>query len=571
MAIYLGNTPIAENVTIQQGGGVTIDDTLSDTSKNPVQNKVINAALNSKAEMSDIPTSLPANGGNADIAKYIGTWGSPEQYYGEQLKMRVLYNKFGDLRFGLTTDTDNEIRVDYATNADTLDGKHASDFFSRYPNLLTVDYVSRADMDTDYKGVINSETAEAIGLDGSNSCWWHIIGLKNSNNDGYGTQIAIPLLNTTMNQVPQYRTSIGITFQDWKNLSDGGNADTLDGKHASDFALKTDIPTSLPANGGNADTVDGKHASDFASYQPYAPIFTGNILDITEMGTYSCTVGGCTNLPSEIASWCYVTAFKFRDAGYKRFICVALNDVSSYPNVIWLASESNKTSDGKLIWSKANDGGNADTVDGKHASDFVQKSGDSMSGNLRMETNQLWFGTGGITQFCFENTDGALKLKNHDLKTIFSADYNGSYATNADMLDGKHASDFAATIYKGYPKEGNCNNATAQGVYTVSNNSANAPNTDYYTLIVNVAGDGTWIVQTAISASTESVAYRRTCINGNWGTWRNVADGGNANTANTAGTLATTPTNVCLRNMSSGTAAANTTNCPSGAWYGQHS
>ena len=27
----------------------------------------------------------------------------------------------------------------------------------------------------------------------------------------------------------------------------------------------TDFPTRLPANGGNADTVDGKHASDFAS------------------------------------------------------------------------------------------------------------------------------------------------------------------------------------------------------------------------------------------------------------------------------------------------------------------
>ena len=29
-----------------------------------------------------------------------------------------------------------------------------------------------------------------------------------------------------------------------------------------DYALKTDIPTTLPANGGNADTVDGLHASD---------------------------------------------------------------------------------------------------------------------------------------------------------------------------------------------------------------------------------------------------------------------------------------------------------------------
>ena len=57
--LYLGNKEIT-------GGGVTIDDTLSDTSKNPVQNKVINAALNNKADLTDIPTALPANGGNAD-------------------------------------------------------------------------------------------------------------------------------------------------------------------------------------------------------------------------------------------------------------------------------------------------------------------------------------------------------------------------------------------------------------------------------------------------------------------------------------------------------------------------
>ena len=65
--LYLGNKEIT-------GGGVTIDDTLSDTSKNPVQNKVINAALNSKAELSDIPTSLPANGGNAATAITLSDW-----------------------------------------------------------------------------------------------------------------------------------------------------------------------------------------------------------------------------------------------------------------------------------------------------------------------------------------------------------------------------------------------------------------------------------------------------------------------------------------------------------------
>ncbi len=56
--------------------------------------------------------------------------------------------------------------------------------------------------------------------------------------------------------------------------ADGGNADTVDGKHAADFAAASHshpasqisgLPASLPANGGNADTVDGKHAADFAA------------------------------------------------------------------------------------------------------------------------------------------------------------------------------------------------------------------------------------------------------------------------------------------------------------------
>lgn len=35
--------------------------------------------------------------------------------------------------------------------------------------------------------------------------------------------------------------------------------------HNHSYNNLNDIPTSLPANGGNADTVDGKHANDFAT------------------------------------------------------------------------------------------------------------------------------------------------------------------------------------------------------------------------------------------------------------------------------------------------------------------
>lgn len=44
---------------------ITVDSSLSDSSKNPVENKVVTAAINNKAAKTDIPTSLPANGGNA--------------------------------------------------------------------------------------------------------------------------------------------------------------------------------------------------------------------------------------------------------------------------------------------------------------------------------------------------------------------------------------------------------------------------------------------------------------------------------------------------------------------------
>ena len=69
--LYLGNKEIT-------GGNITVDDALSDTSENPVQNKVINAALSSKAALSDIPTTLPANGGNADTVGNVSVSSSDE-------------------------------------------------------------------------------------------------------------------------------------------------------------------------------------------------------------------------------------------------------------------------------------------------------------------------------------------------------------------------------------------------------------------------------------------------------------------------------------------------------------
>ena len=50
----------------------TVDNALSDTSTNPVQNKAVKAELDKKADKSEIPTELPANGGNADTLGGVG-------------------------------------------------------------------------------------------------------------------------------------------------------------------------------------------------------------------------------------------------------------------------------------------------------------------------------------------------------------------------------------------------------------------------------------------------------------------------------------------------------------------
>lgn len=126
--LYLGNKEIT-------GGGVTIDDTLSDTSEHPVQNKVVNAALNTKANLTDIPTELPANGGNADTVDgkhasdfaseddkyYLSTFNSTGIKYVGVHRIIAKHNVKNDGRFYLQDEDTHNVRVNYADGADTAD------------------------------------------------------------------------------------------------------------------------------------------------------------------------------------------------------------------------------------------------------------------------------------------------------------------------------------------------------------------------------------------------------------------------------------------------------------------
>lgn len=233
--LYIGDKEVS-------GSDITIDDTLSDTSTNPVQNKVVKQAIDNKADKTVattsadglmsaedkgkldafeitttggklhdkdiattdlIPTTLPANGGNADTvdglhawthgmlnssggfdpslwftcqhnvfgddryglissdgkqirchyaseaynaallggvtdAYHLGTLNAGGDGHGGGFQLSCQHNVFGDNRFVLQiANRTHEVRVDYATNADTLDGLHASDIITSSKPYVT--------------------------------------------------------------------------------------------------------------------------------------------------------------------------------------------------------------------------------------------------------------------------------------------------------------------------------------------------------------------------------------------------------------------------------------------------
>ena len=105
-------------------------------------------------------------------------------------------------------------------------------------------------------------------------------------------------------KVEIHRTNSKFCPFDWQSSGSGGGG-TIDAysKTESDakYAQKTDIPTSLPANGGNADTVDNKHATDFITGETLRQRTT--IDDCTIGGAYAVSPEYTTDMPTQYGHW----------------------------------------------------------------------------------------------------------------------------------------------------------------------------------------------------------------------------------------------------------------------------
>ena len=151
-----------------------------------------------------IPASLPANGGNAD----------------------------------------------YAANADKLDGLHATDFaMARNSDLMTLLNGQSGDIralvhqlscggyifDTNYPQLKDV----TFPISGAGNLSWST-GIFNTNGYRYGILIVRPMTYNGDTYICSVYNNEAYT--DWQKISDGGNADTVDGLHADDFYSANNKP-----------------------------------------------------------------------------------------------------------------------------------------------------------------------------------------------------------------------------------------------------------------------------------------------------------------------------------------
>ena len=152
-----------------------------------------------------------------------------------------------------------------------------------------------------------------------------------------------------------------------------GDTGTWDGTipdHQHAVSDITDFPTSLPANGGNADTVDGKHASDF--FNNIADFITPESSGKNTLLEYISSINSSTSnfyisnfddLPTN--NWGYnVTVYKAGGAIY----VIAYRALSNHEIYV---RDLNFSGEWNGDWTRLNDGGNADTVDGFHANEIA--------------------------------------------------------------------------------------------------------------------------------------------------------------------------------------------------------
>ena len=483
-------------------GSLSWDSTNKKIKYTPVEGSATDLVTLSWDNIANKPTSLPANGGNADRAKFLETFqqNSTTNTYGSQYPIWAQWSDATNVRLKCTNYT---VWTDKADNADKLDGQHGSRYTSALGGSNYVTFTVEGDANTYYPVVITNtsdyypmqlvnisrayyETAPDTwntsthrgGLtltllwngsrywDGNTSggacyCVYHtesystmVGGLGNSTGGkvvwlrGGGAVYHIHSMNGTSTTVTVYTSTY--TDSAKQSFAPKTSPEGVSVRWPG-YAEGADYATSA----GNADTLDGYHATS-GSNQPW-----GTIPVITEIG------------------WMDVgKQFEFHydnttDLDYSTI----LRCTGNYSNIIDLPSTSGTLAlRSDIPSSLPANGGNADTVDNYHASNLTKFYLSPLELSAPASSAKSWFentmpsGAGAIiynvpgsekTIIAGKSTgayghmlqlnydDNYLRILRYCAGKWITSDWekvSAGYADtagDADKLDGYHANDFA--------------------------------------------------------------------------------------------------------------------------------
>lgn len=139
-------------------GSLSWDSTNKKIKYTPVGGSATDLVTLSWDNIANKPTSLPANGGNADRAKFLETFhqNSTTNTYGSQYPIWAQWSDATNVRLKCTNYTVWTDKADNAINADKLDGQHGSRYTSALGGSNYVTFTVEGDANTYYPVVITN-------------------------------------------------------------------------------------------------------------------------------------------------------------------------------------------------------------------------------------------------------------------------------------------------------------------------------------------------------------------------------------------------------------------------------
>lgn len=203
------------------------------------------------------------------------------------------------------------------------------------------------------------------------------------------------------------------------------------------YAKKSDIPTKLPANGGNADTVDGKHATDFA--QNISSWTTGAVktLLLAAKSGFVFIQPSVTGMPVDGKYWFGII---HGTGSHRQLIATNISTSEMYTIVYNSALAEDKR---WSSWKNVADGGDALTLNGVSAYEYQRRirHGINIGTNPDATDNQglYFFGkegttlaTGSISNAIATNGDSVTTIDARNNKASEQARYRIDIRSNAD-------------------------------------------------------------------------------------------------------------------------------------------